>query len=127
MAAEKIYTNKDIKISPYVAPGLKGIDLHRMVLNSRTYKGQIYRKVVAVFGIEYEDLFSKKKRKPIAEARFMCFYILRIYFGWLYKKIGKEFGKDHTTIMHGVNKCKDYIKHDKIFKIKAAEVLSILN
>ena len=66
------------------------------------------------FGINREDLVSKKKSNDIARPRQIAMYICRAYAQMSLTKIGEAFGgKDHTTVMHAVKKIETEIKDNK--------------
>ena len=52
-------------------------------------------------------------------------YICRVYLKESLSKIGNIFGgKDHTTVMHSVNKIKDEIKKDKNLEIEIDKIIN---
>lgn len=55
-------------------------------------------------GINPEDIMGKSRRREIVNARFEVFYRLRVELAFSYKKISHLMKKDHTTVLHGVNK-----------------------
>lgn len=56
------------------------------------------------FGIELAELLSKRKTKSLADVRHIAYYLSKILGQKGYPEIGRRFGRDHTTIMHGVQK-----------------------
>ena len=75
-------------------------------------------KVIQLIADKYnltpEDIKGKKRLSKIALPRQIGMYICRNYLEESLPKIGSEFGgKDHTTVMHAVNKIKKMIKTDK--------------
>lgn len=58
-------------------------------------------------GLEREDLLGRARLPRISRARHEAFYHFRRK-GWSYPEIGRLFGRDHSTIIHGVE------KHQKI-------------
>jgi len=56
------------------------------------------------FGLEPEDLVSKSRSRPLTTARHVAMYILRELTGLSLIKIGEQFGRDHTTVLHGIKK-----------------------
>lgn len=77
-------------------------------------KNDIHRiqKVVAeYFQISVEDIRSKKRSSNIAFPRQIAMYLCRKMTSESLPKIGTEFGgKDHTTVMHSINKIEKEIK-----------------
>lgn len=58
-------------------------------------------------GLSREDLFGRDRREKASKARQEAFYRLR-YKGWSFPRIGKLFGRDHSTIVHG------FERHQKV-------------
>lgn len=60
--------------------------------------------VAAHYGITIDDISGKRRKKEYVRPRHMVMYLLRSEFNLSYPIIGDILsGKDHTTIMHGVN------------------------
>ena len=75
---------------------------------------QVIHLVSDNYGISPEDLTSKKKTNNIAIPRQIAMYICRVYLEENLTKIGIEFGgKNHTTVMHAVDKIKNEILKDE--------------
>ena len=53
-------------------------------------------------GIPITDILSKCRTRPVAHARQDAMLEIRERLGWPLKRIGKLFGRDHTTVMHGL-------------------------
>lgn len=71
---------------------------------------QVIQLVGDHYNISVEDLKSKKRTNKIAIPRMVAMYICRIYLNENLVKIGLEFGgKNHTTVMHAVDKIKKEI------------------
>lgn len=63
------------------------------------------------FNITPEDIISSKKSRNIAYPRQICMYLCRELTDVSLKDIGKRLGnRDHTTILHGINKIVDDMK-----------------
>lgn len=65
---------------------------------------RILRAVAKIHNVNPADIMSESRKRHIINARFEVFYRLRIDLAMSYTKIAGIFGKDHTTIMHGVHK-----------------------
>ena len=75
------------------------------------------RKVVQIvaehFNIEPSEILGKKRVKELVYPRQLVMYLLREVLNQSYPQIGELLGgKDHTTIMHGVNKITKNKKED---------------
>ena len=70
--------------------------------------------VAKYFNINKEDLTSSKKSNDIAYPRQIAMYLCRTVAQMTFPKIGAAFGgRDHTTVMHAVNKIEKEIKENK--------------
>ncbi len=86
---------------------------------------QVQQVIAQHYNISVEDLKSKKKTSNIAIPRQIAMYICRNIFDESLSKIGMEFGgKDHTTVMHSVNKIKNEIANDEVFKNEINKLIS---
>ena len=75
---------------------------------------QVQQIVANHYNISVEDIKSKKRISSIAVPRQVAMYICRITYEEPLTKIGTEFGgKNHTTVMHSVEKIKNQIKKDE--------------
>lgn len=69
------------------------------------------------YGVSVEDLDSKKRPKDIAYARQVAMYLCREMTDMSLPKIGSDFGgRDHTTVIHAVDKISSEIKADSATK-----------
>jgi len=74
---------------------------------------QVQQLVARNYNITVEDLKSKKRNAKIGVPRQIAMYICRSYLNEPLARIGSEFGgKDHTTVMHSVDKIKKEISKD---------------
>ena len=60
-----------------------------------------------MFGFTVEDLCGRSRRRPLVIARQIGMYVFRELTDFSYPKIAEEFGgRDHTTVIHAVEKIK---------------------
>ena len=64
---------------------------------------RVVDEVSRVTGISEEEIYSTKQQAAVTHARKITFYVIREVTGMSYVAIGKEFKKDHSTIMYNVN------------------------
>ena len=84
--------------------------------------------VCNMYNISIEDLKGKKRNAEISYPRQIAMFIARNYINESYPKIGSEFGgKDHTTVMHSVNKIENEIKTNKDLEIQVEKIINKLN
>lgn len=86
-------------------------------LNSFSYIKNDIKKIQTIvakyYNISVDDMKSKKRTNKVAYPRQIAMYLSRELTDESLTRIGLEFGgKDHTTIMHGIDKIKDEIKKD---------------
>jgi chromosomal replication initiator protein len=74
------------------------------------------RKVVdtvsGFYGLDVEDLLGTSRRKEIKTARQIAMYLMSKELSLSTVKIGNEFKKDHTTVMHGIEVIENSLKTD---------------
>ena len=74
--------------------------------------------VADYYNITTEDLKSKKRTAKVAYPRQIAMYLSRVSTDESLTRIGLEFGgKDHTTIMHAIDKISKDMKEDKNLEI----------
>ena len=76
---------------------------------------QIKRVVCKYFKISVEDINSKKKSNSIAWPRQVAMYIASELTTLPVTEIGREFNRDHTTILHAKQKVKEEIENNPFF------------
>ena len=83
---------------------------------SQNKMDQVLQIVCDHYDLTSDELLSKKRSNNIAIPRMIAMYICRIYLDENLTKIGIKFGgKNHTTVMHAVDKIKkEIIKDDNL-------------
>ena len=75
------------------------------------------------FGVNPEDITSKKRNSEFVQARQVVMYLCRSMTDTSYQNIGKLLGKkDHTTIIHGVNKITEELKNNEDLRNKVETI-----
>lgn len=75
---------------------------------------RIQKIVSEYFSISVEDIRSKKRSSNISFPRQIAMYLCRVMTNESFPRIGIEFGgKDHSTVMHSVEKIENEIKVNK--------------
>ncbi len=76
---------------------------------------KIVTEVARTYGADSADIYSKKQNAQTTEMRQMAIYIVREMTGLSTKLIGREFGRDHSTIVYSLDKfTKRYNEDSKI-------------
>ena len=105
MGGEKI--NLDLAIE-----ALK--DFNSMGIIEKNDVHRIQKIVSEYFQISVEDIRSKKRSSNISFPRQIAMYLCRTMTNESFPKIGIEFGgKDHSTVMHSVEKIEQEIRENK--------------
>ena len=81
----------------------------------RTPIADIVHIVAHVTGVEPDEILSKTRRRPVAQARQLVMYIA-YKRGHTLKGIGRALGRHHSTVIHG----RDKTDHDSEIYLKQA-------
>jgi chromosomal replication initiator protein len=74
---------------------------------------QVQRKVCELFGLKPSDLKAKTRTKTIAFPRQVAMYLARQLTHASLAEVGRAFGgKDHTTVLHAVDKIRTLMQDD---------------
>lgn len=89
----------------------------------------IIREVAKYYGISMKDLKGDRRLKTMVLPRQVCMYYLREISELGYQAIGELLGgRDHSTILHGIDKINTELKKNKIFQKELDQVKdNILN
>jgi len=80
------------------------------------------------FGVKPEDITSKKRNSEFVLPRQICMYLCRELTETSYVNIGKLLGKkDHTTVIHGVNKITNELQNNDELKNKIDVIIKKIN
>jgi chromosomal replication initiator protein len=76
----------------------------------------IQRRVCEYYGIKLSDLMSTKRHKAVTRARQIAMYLCKALTTKSLTDIGRSFcGKDHSTVIHAINKIKEKMEDDESF------------
>jgi hypothetical protein len=73
-------------------------------------------------GITVEQIYGKRRDKPIARARFAVCCIARRN-GLSFPQIGARIGRDHSSVMHAVKMAEEWERRDPAFAQLLADVV----
>jgi len=82
--------------------------------NTRLLNSELIIETVArYFDLKQEDFKSKKRNREISYPRQIAMYLCRELTEMSLPKIGEDFGgRDHTTVMHAIDKISSEIQED---------------
>ncbi len=79
----------------------------------------------STFGFAVEELKGSSRKRPLVIARQVAMYVVRELTDLSYPAIGKAFGdKDHTTVMHSVEKIENLMSYNRDVYKQVSEILS---
>ena len=85
-------------------------------------------KIAGDFGVKPEDITSKKRNSEFVQPRQVVMYLCRELTDTSFTNIGKLLGKkDHTTIIHGVNKVSAEIQTNEELRNKIDIITKKIN
>ena len=85
---------------------------------------RIIDEVAAYFGVRSSDILSGKRSREVTVPRQMAVYLSREICYLSTTRLGEEFGRDHTTIMHALKKAEEMLRDSRDFS-QAAEELKL--
>jgi chromosomal replication initiator protein len=99
-------------------------DIEKSVI-SKNKIDQVQQLVANNYNISVEDIRGKKRKAEINLPRQISMYICRVVLGESLTKIGIEFGgKDHTTVMHSVDKITNEIKTNEELAVEIEKIVN---
>jgi chromosomal replication initiator protein len=88
---------------------------------------QVQQLVANYYNVAIDDLKGKKRTANIAVPRQIAMYICRTFLEETLPKIGIEFGgKDHTTVIHSVDKISKEIKNNSSLQVEINKLIAQL-
>jgi chromosomal replication initiator protein len=85
----------------------------------------ILEETAKMFGWTIDDLCGRSRRRPLVTARQIGMYVFRELTDYSYPQIAREFGgRDHTTVMHAVEKITDQIAERRHIYEQVSELIN---
>jgi chromosomal replication initiator protein len=78
-----------------------------------TDAGDIIAAVAAAFGVTAKEIRGSSRLKTVALARQVAIYLARVSAKRSLPAIGREFGRDHSTVLHAVRKVEELLAKDE--------------
>ena len=84
----------------------------------------ILEATASTFGFTIDDLCGPSRRRPLVIARQIGMYVFREMTDFSYPAIAREFGgRDHTTVMHAVDKIASLMKERRQIYDQVTELI----
>lgn len=80
--------------------------------------------VAEYYGITVADINSTRRGRSVSRPRQIAMYICRNSLDISLPKIGDKFGKDHSTVIHGVDSIASDMKEDKDFAKVVEDIIA---
>ena len=111
---KKILAYRDLNNMPLDLPNVSRAisDMFKKEGNALPTPALIISQVCKFYSIEESVMRGTLKNKGTNEARQIAIYLIRKLTNLSLPEIGKEFGRDHTTILHAVNKIEVSLKSE---------------
>jgi len=110
---KKIMAYRDLNNMPLDLPNVSRAisDMFKSEGNALPTPSLIITQVCKFYSIEEDVLRGTKKTKGITEARQVATYLIRKLTNLSLPDIGKEFSRDHSTILYGIRKVEVALKN----------------
>lgn len=79
--------------------------------------------VSTTFGVSVSDLKSEKRQANITQSRQVAMYILKEITELTLKDIGECFNKNHSTVLHSIDSCRDKMNENPRFKSTVMNII----
>ena len=109
---KKIMAYRDLNNMPLDLPNVSRAisDMFKSEGNALPTPSLIISQVCKFYNVDETTLRGTLKNKGTAEARQVAVYLIRKLTNLSTPDIGKEFNRDHTTILHSINKVENILK-----------------
>lgn len=114
---------KNIPISPELVQALLGQASQASLPKKLVKPKEMVKSVAFYFNLKVGDLTGPKRNKIIVVPRQILMYLLRTEFNTPLMEIGQLLGdRDHTTVMHGVDKITKLLPSSEDMRVDIAEI-----
>ena len=110
---KKILAYRDLNNMPLDLPNISRAidDMFKSEGNALPTPSLIISQVCKFYNVDESVLRSTQRSKGVAEARQVAQYLIRKLTNLSYPDIGKEFARDHATVMHSIKKVEIALKN----------------
>ena len=75
----------------------------------------IQKRVASYFKVSRADILSSRRTAAMVRPRQIAMYLTKLLTPHSLPEIGRRFGRDHTTVLHAIQKIQDLIAADETF------------
>ena len=113
-----------IKIDYWAMPSIRKLKMNPRQRES--VANDIIAKVCTYYNITNEDIKGRDRHRTIVMARHMSMFLIRTRLKLKLKSIGDLFGRDHSTVMHGIASIQDQSDVDELVSTDIENLINIL-
>ena len=127
---KKILAYRDLNNMPLDLPNVSRAidDMFKSEGNALPTPGLIISQVCKFYNLEEAVIRGTQKNKGTAEARQIAMYMIRKLTNLSLPDIGKEFGRDHSTVLYAIRKVEVALKNgDKETRDRIRDITSNVN
>ena len=127
---KKILAYRDLNNMPLDLPNVSRAidDMFKSEGNALPTPGLIISQVCKFYNLEEAVIRGTQKNKGTAEARQIAMYMIRKLTNLSLPDIGKEFGRDHSTVLYAIRKVEVSLKNgDKETRDRIRDITSNVN
>ena len=127
---KKILAYRDLNNMPLDLPHISGVinDMFKSEGNALPTPPLIISQVCKFYNVDESVLRGAQKNKGVAEPRQMAMYLIRKLTNLSLPDIGKEFGRDHTTVLYAIRKVEVALKNgDQTMQNNIRDITSNIN
>ena len=84
---------------------------------------RVVDQVAALTGVPAHQIFSEQRTRPIADARAIAYYAARESTLWSFSRLGRAFGKDRTSVIHGCRQAAVRLSRDPALAAQVAALI----
>ena len=102
-----VYQNKIVYRDIFKTAGIVGNGL----INEKTYNIALEMRdnIIKFWKMDEADVLGERRHQQLVYCRFHCYLVLR-RLGITFKEIGRMFGKDHSSVMHGITNANNMLE-----------------
>ena len=127
---KKILAYRDLNNMPLDLPHISGVisDMFKSEGNALPTPALIITQVSKFYNVDESVLRGTQKNKGTAEARQAAMYLIRKLTNLSLPDIGKEFGRDHSTVLYAIRKVEVALKNgDQNMQNNIRDITSNIN
>ena len=95
----------------FIMPGL-----HEAFPDGKPARETILKIIASEKKVNLEHILTKTRNSDIVEARFIYIKLVKQVYNMTKVSIGRELGKDHTTIIHALKQFENRFKYEESFR-----------